>query len=56
MEFEARVDAIVADFCDEYADEIAEKGMNCYQKAALMNRARWIARDRMRKEEGENEK
>lgn len=56
MEFEARVDAIFADLCDEYADEIAEKGMDCYQKTALMNRARWIARDRMRKEEGENEK
>ena len=41
---EARIDAIFADLCDMYADEIAEKGMNASQRASLMQRARELAR------------
>lgn len=51
MEYEERVDSIFNELCDEFSDEIEEHGMNWMQKASLMERARQIARKRVREEE-----
>lgn len=51
MEYEERVDSIFNELCDEFADQIEEHGMNWMQKASLMERARQIARKRVREEE-----
>ena len=49
-EYEECVNACFEELCDMYADEIEEKGMNSYQRANLMTRARKMAKDRMREE------
>lgn len=41
-EYENEVEAMFEYFCDYYADEIEEHGMNWQQKASLMARARQI--------------
>lgn len=51
MEYEERVDSIFNELCDEFSDQIEEHGMNWMQKASLMERARQIARKRVREEE-----
>jgi len=45
--YERTVDACFDELCDLYADEITEQGMNAYQKASLMERARKMALDRV---------
>lgn len=51
MEYEERVNSIFNELCDEFSDQIEEHGMNWMQKASLMERARQIARKRVREEE-----
>lgn len=50
-EYEDRVQGAFAELCDIYADEIAEQGMNCYQKAQLIQRARKMAENYREDEE-----
>ena len=54
-EYDELVDTIFEELCDCYADEIEEYGMKPANRAALMQRARKIAQERMRKREEENE-
>ena len=46
-EYDDLVNSCFKELCEEYADEIAEKGMSSANKAGLMARARKMAKDRM---------
>ena len=52
-EYDEAVNAAFNELCDEYADEIAEHGMSPANKAGLIQRAREMAKDRMREPEEE---
>lgn len=54
-EYDEAVNAAFNELCDEYADEIAEHGMNPANKAGLMQRAREMAKSRMSEPEEETE-
>ena len=54
-EYESCVHRCFNELCDDYADEIAERGMNLYNRMALMNRARKMAKAIMSAEYEEEE-
>ena len=54
-EYERYVQSCFKELCDDYADEIAERGMKPQNKMALMNRARQMAKARMSAEYEEEE-
>ena len=47
-EYDDLVETCFKELCEEYADEIAEQGMTSANKAGLMERARKMAKDRMK--------